>query len=78
VNKVDLTKQKLKHSYDVAGRAYTINQYQQDKIKFSQCDLLIEPDLFNYGLFSFKAMKDIFEIGYKSASQDLKNTTIFD
>jgi NTE family protein len=78
VNKVDLTKQKLKHSYDVAGRAYTINQYQQDKIKFSQCDLLIEPDLFSYGLFSFKAMKDIFEIGYKSASQDLKNTTIFD
>ncbi|WP_292890290.1 patatin-like phospholipase family protein [Nonlabens sp.] len=78
VNKVDLTVQKLKHSYDVAGRAYTINQYQQDKIKFSQCDLLIEPDLFNYGLFSFNAMKDIFQIGYETASQGLKNSTIFD
>jgi NTE family protein len=78
VNKVDLSKQKFKHSYDVAGRAYTINQYQQDKAKFSQCDLLIEPDLFNYGLFSFKAMKDIFQIGYETASQGLKNTTIFD
>lgn len=78
VNKVDLAKQKFKHSYDVAGRAYTINQYQQDKVKFSECDLLIEPDLFSYGLFSFTAMKDIFQIGYETASQDLKNTTIFD
>jgi NTE family protein len=78
VNKVDLKSRKLKHSYDVAGRAYAINQYHQDKIKFSQCDLLIEPDLYNYGLFSFKGMKEIFEIGYKTASLRLETTDIFD
>jgi NTE family protein len=77
VNKVDLNSRKLKHSYDVAARAYAINQYHQDKIKFSQCDLLIEPDLYNYGLFSFKGMKEIFEIGYETASKRLETTAIF-
>ena len=79
VNKVDLKSRKLKHSYDVASRAYAINQYHQDKIKFSQCDLLIEPDaLYNYGLFNFKALREIFDIGYETAARELENTDIFD
>ncbi|WP_298950961.1 patatin-like phospholipase family protein [uncultured Nonlabens sp.] len=79
VNKVDQKSRKLKHSYDVASRAYAINQYHQDKIKFTQCDLLIEPDeLGNYGLFNFKALREIFEIGYKTASRELEKTDVFD
>ncbi|MEO9954791.1 patatin-like phospholipase family protein [Nonlabens sp.] len=78
VNKVDLKSRKLKHSYDVASRAYAINQYHQDKIKFTQCDLLIEPDkLYNYGLFNFKALREIFDIGYETASLELEKTDIF-
>lgn len=78
VNKVDLKNRNLKHSYDVAGRAYAINQYHQDKIKFNQCDLLIEPELYSYGLFNFKALKDIFQKGYETACQDIENSRVFD
>jgi NTE family protein len=78
VNKVDLKNRKLKHSYDVAGRAYAINQYHQDKIKFSQCDLLIEPELYQYGLFNFKALKQIFQKGYETACYNLESFSIFD
>jgi NTE family protein len=75
---LDLNSLKLKHSYDLAAIAYATNQYHQDKIIFSQCDLLIEPDLYNYGLFGFKGMKEIFEIGYETASKRLETTAIFD
>ena len=75
-NKVDFKSRKLKHSYDVAGRAYAINQYHQDKIKFYQCDILIEPELYHYGLFSFKGLRDIFNIGYESACKAIKASDI--
>ena len=75
-NKVDFKSRKLKHSYDVAGRAYAINQYHQDKIKFHQCDILIEPELYHYGLFSFKGLRDIFNIGYESACKAIEASDI--
>ncbi|WP_124979908.1 patatin-like phospholipase family protein [Nonlabens xiamenensis] len=72
VNKIELKNKRLKHSYDVAGRAYAINQYQQDKLKFAQCDLLIEPEgMYKYGLFSFKSLPEIFDIGYQHAMEEL-------
>lgn len=72
VNKVEILDRKMKHSYDVAGRAFSINQYHRDASKFYQADILIEPDnLHQYGLFSFRSLRKIFTIGYDTAREVL-------
>lgn len=72
-NRVDLLKGKrLKRSYDVASRAFAINQFSKDQPKFELCDLLIMPrNMQDYGLFSFKGLEKIFEMGYDTASKKL-------
>jgi NTE family protein len=66
-----------KNSYDVASRAYAIHQYDKDRVKFSQCDVLIEPEgLHTYGLLSFKSLKTIFDKGYQAGMDLLKQKDI--
>ncbi len=78
VNKVEyLGDKKLKRSYDVANRAFAIGQYDKDRAKFHDCDILIEPDkLYDYGLFSFKSLQKMFDIGYDSACRALDTSSI--
>ncbi|WP_438961919.1 patatin-like phospholipase family protein [Nonlabens sp.] len=77
VNKIEILDRKMKHSYDVAGRAYSINQYHRDAAKFHQADLLIEPDnLHKYGLFSLRSLREIFTIGYDTACKVLDQSSL--
>lgn len=72
-NKVGpLAVKKLKRSYDIASRAFSINQFSKDSPKFDLCDVLIMPShLQDYGLFSFKGLEKIFQMGYDSATKKL-------
>lgn len=78
VNKVEyLSDRKLKHSYDVANRAFSIGQYDKDLSKFHECDILIEPDkLYDYGLFSFRSLQKMYDIGYDSACRALDESDV--
>ncbi len=78
VNKVELLGKKMRHSYDVAGRAYSINQYHKDSSKFYLTDLLFEPDnLHSFGLFSFRSLRKIYDLGYENACIQLDKSTLF-
>ncbi|MBF4985016.1 patatin-like phospholipase family protein [Nonlabens mediterrranea] len=78
VNKLEPLNKKMKHSYDVAGRAYSIGQYHRDSSKFYQADILFEPEeLYSYGLFSFRSLRKMFDIGYENASRQLDKSPLF-
>ena len=68
----DVDPHQLKHSYQVAYRAYHISFVSQCLPKFNDVDLLIAPKrLEKYGMFNLKAIDAIFEIGYEAAKQSL-------
>jgi NTE family protein len=68
-----ITLEQLKHSYQVANRAYTISFGSQSHPKFKDVDILIAPMMLEkYGLFNLKDLDAIFEIGYESAMQRLE------
>lgn len=76
-NKVDaIASNKLKRSYDVASRAFCINQFSKDSAQFNACDILIMPShLQDFGMFSFKELEKIFQMGYESAIEKLEEST---
>ncbi|AUC84621.1 patatin [Polaribacter sp. ALD11] len=64
----------LKHSYQVANRAYNISFVSQCENKFKEVDLLIAPkELEKFGMFNLKNIDAIFKIGYESAIKVLEN-----
>lgn len=70
----DISLNQLKHSYQVAYRAYHISFGSQCVVKFKNVDVLIAPKkLEKYGMFNLKAIDTIFEIGYEAAIQSLEN-----
>lgn len=70
----DTSLNQLKHSYQVANRAYQISFGSQCITKFKNVDVLIAPQkLEKYGMFNLKNMDAIFEIGYEAALEKLEN-----
>ncbi len=68
----EIEKHQLKHSYQVANRAYDISFGSQCFTKFKDVDILIAPKkLVKYGMFNLKNMDAIFDIGYQTAIQAL-------
>lgn len=68
----EISVNKLKHSYQVANRAYNISFGSQCVTKFRDADIVIAPKkLENYGMFNLKNMDVIFEIGYEAALDTL-------
>ena len=62
----------LKHSHNVVERAFKLKSVIEDKEKFSDCDLLIDPkELSKYGTFDKKHLNTIFEIGYNATKKEL-------
>jgi len=74
VNKLeDISMKSLRYSYQVANRAYQISLDNQSLSKLSKCDVLIAPPtLSHFGMFDWKAMDTIFEIGYNEAVVQLQ------
>ncbi|HBR55109.1 MAG TPA: patatin [Flavobacteriaceae bacterium] len=71
LEKIDASE--LKHSYQVANRAYHISFGSHCVAKFNELDLLIAPKNINrYGMFNLKNIDAIFEIGYNAAVASLK------
>jgi NTE family protein len=69
-----VTQDQLKHSYQVANRAYSISFGSQCRHKFKEVDVLINPkELEKFGMFNLKNVDTIFEIGYKTALKVLSN-----
>ncbi|TXD48658.1 patatin-like phospholipase family protein [Polaribacter sp. IC073] len=70
----NITKEELKHSYQVANRAYSISFESQCKHKFKEVDILINPkELEKFGMFNLKNIDTIFEIGYEAALKSLED-----
>lgn len=64
----------LRHSYQIAQRAYQISFGSQCLPKFKTVDVLIAPKrLEKYGMFNLKSIDAIFEIGYEAAKKGLEN-----
>ncbi|WP_117880437.1 patatin-like phospholipase family protein [Aureibaculum luteum] len=68
----------LKHSYNVVERAYKIKSVAESAAKFSDCDLIVKPEvLSDYSTFSMNNVQAIFEIGYTSTIALLKKNKLF-
>lgn len=62
----------LKYSYQVLNRAYEINLHHHVHDKFNDCDIFICPQaLSQFGTFSMRNAKKIFDIGYEEAKKQL-------
>lgn len=65
----------LKHSYTVAERAYKIKSAYESILKFAECDMVISPEeLVEYGTFDMNSIDAIFELGYSTAKNMLKES----
>ncbi len=63
----------LRHSYTVVERAYKIKVAAESMSKFSDCDLMINPqELVDYGTFGMNSIDDIFELGYTTTIKVLE------
>lgn len=69
----EMTVDSLKYSYQVLNRAYEINLHHHVHNKFNNCDVFISPqELSQFGTFSMRSAKKIFEIGYEEAKKQLE------
>lgn len=62
----------LKYAVDVLQRAIRINFSNASFQKFAQCDLLIYPPLAKFGMFDKNNIDEIFNIGYETTQNKLK------
>jgi len=69
----DIKAESLKYGVDVLERAIRINFSNASAQKFSQCDLLIYPPLSKFGMFDKNHIDEIFNIGYETTKNKLKN-----
>ncbi len=68
----ELSIDSLKYSYQVLNRAYEINLHHHVHNKFNNCDIFIcAQELSQYGTFSMRSAKKIFDIGYNEAKKEL-------
>jgi len=68
-----ITIQDLKHSYNVAERAYKIKAVSEFITKFPECDIVICPEkLSNYGTFDMRSVDVIFDLGYQETVRILE------
>lgn len=68
-----ITSEKLKHSLNVLDRAIKINFSNGSRLKFSECDFVINPhSLSKYGLFDKNGIDEIFNIGYQTTLDKLR------
>lgn len=73
----EISSNELKHSYQVANRAYDISFRSQCEQKFKDVDILIAPKkLEKFGMFNLKNKDAIFEIGYKEALKKVSNNKV--
>ena len=63
---------KLKYSMNVLERAIRINFSNACLPKFSECDLLIYPPLNKFGMFDKNNIDEIFNIGYETTQNSIK------
>lgn len=79
VNGIDaITIKDLKHSHNVAERAFKLKSVKEDEEKFSDCDLVIAPkELSTYGTFDKKNVNAIFKIGYDATKKVLESNKKF-
>ena len=70
----EVSANEIKHSYQVANRAYDISFGNRCENKFKDVDILIAPkELEKFGMFNLKNIDAIFEIGYQAAIKTLSN-----
>ncbi len=62
------TEMELNNIKDIAERVYRLAVFQKVKINFKKCDYIIDPpELKTHGIFEFKHIDTLFDIGYKAA-----------
>ncbi len=62
----------FKHSYNVMQRAYYLRAVPNAEVKFSRCDLVIQPKkLVNHGLFSNSNLDKVYDLGYQEAKKQI-------
>ncbi|WP_372766551.1 patatin-like phospholipase family protein [Lutibacter sp.] len=68
----EIKSENLKYAVDVLQRAIRINFSNASSLKFSECDLLIYPSLSKFGMFDKNHIDEIFNIGYETALNGIK------
>ena len=67
----------LSHVNKVLERAYQVMVTHETTRKFKDCDLLVRPrNMDQYGIFSFRYIDKIFDLGYRATLEALKNSSI--
>ncbi len=70
----DIKAESLKYAVDLLERAIRINFSNASSQKFSECDLLIYPPLAKFGMFDKNHIDEIFNIGYETTINKLKES----
>jgi len=69
----DINIKDLKHSHQVAERAFKLKSVRDDYLKFKNCDLVVCPKgLDKFGTFKKSNLNHIFDLGYKATIEALK------
>ncbi len=68
----------LRHSYNVAERAYKIKSARDSLRKFVDCELIIYPEgLSDFGTFDVTSVDVVFDLGYAAANEALERNHVF-
>ncbi|OGS74289.1 MAG: hypothetical protein A3F91_04380 [Flavobacteria bacterium RIFCSPLOWO2_12_FULL_35_11] len=68
----DIKADSLKYAVDLLERAIRINFSNASSQKFSHCNLLLYPPLAKFGMFDKNHIDEIFNIGYDTAQNKIK------
>ncbi len=73
VTKVEKSMNDLNGLKSILARVFEISLWYRSRLNYDACDMIIEhPGLHNYHLFSFSKAREIYEIGYQSAVQEIE------
>ena len=60
----------------IAERVYRLSVYQKVKTNFEKCDFIIDPpELRKHGIFEFKHIDSLFDIGYKATENMIRKNS---
>lgn len=72
VTKVEKSSEQLNGIKSILARVFEISLWYRSRLHYDACDLVVEPSGLNeFGIFNFGQAKEIFELGYSSAKEQL-------
>ena len=70
--------EEIQSLFSIGMRVFDMQVAHNSRTNFPQCDIVIEPEKLNeIGIFNFSAHKEIYQIGYNVAQENIKKNNLF-